>query len=121
DLDKPDGLVVVGPGEVEAFLAPLEVSRMWGVGPTAAARLRQSGFHTIGDLASAGGARLESLLGSWGREVHRLARGEDDREVVPDTPAKSVGAEETFERDLHRTSEILRHLLDQSARVARRL
>ncbi len=121
DLDKPDGLVVVRPGEEEAFLAPLEISRMWGVGPTAAARLRQAGLHTIGDLASAGEARLEALLGSWGREVRRLARGEDDRPVVPDTAAKSIGAEETFERDLHRKSEILRHLLAQSVRVARRL
>jgi len=121
DLEKPDGLVVVRDGEVERFLAPLDVDRMWGVGPTAAARLRQAGFHTIGDLAEAGEARLESLLGSWGRAVARLARGVDDRAVVTDGRAKSVGAEETYERDLHRTDEILKHLLDQSRRVARRL
>lgn len=121
DMDKPDGLVVVREGEVGRFLAPLDVDRMWGVGPTAAARLRQAGFHTIGDLAEAGEARLERLLGSWGGHVAQLARGLDDRPVVIDGRAKSVGAEETYERDLHRRSEILEHLLDQSRRVARRL
>ena len=121
DLEKPDGLVTVRDGEVEAFLAPLDVDRMWGVGPTAAARLRQAGFHTIGDLAAAGEERLEQLLGSWGGHVARLARGDDERPVVSDHAAKSIGAESTYEHDLHRRSEILERLLDQSRRVARRL
>ena len=75
DLEKPDGLVVVRAGEEEAFLAPLSIDRMWGIGPRAAVHLREAGLETIGDLARAGEGRLERLLGSWGASVHRLARG----------------------------------------------
>lgn len=121
DLDKPDGLVRVGPPEVAGFLAPLPVDRMWGIGPRAAAKLRHVGYSTIGHLARARVRDLERLLGSWGRQVHALSRGEDDRPVVPDVPAKSVGAEETFERDLASREEIERELLSQADRVAERL
>src|SRR4029077_17766604 len=80
DLEKPDGLVVV-PEDVAAFLAPMPIERMWGVGPKTAPRLRALGFHTLGDLANAAEKQLEVLLGAWGGQVHRLARGEDDRDV----------------------------------------
>ncbi len=123
DLRKPDGLVVVGagPGEVAAFLAPLPVERMWGVGPKTAPRIRALGYSTIGDLARADPAALERVLGSWGLEVARLARGEDDRDVVPDGLAKSIGAEETYEEDLVGAPAVARTLLDHAGRVARRL
>ncbi|MBI5511068.1 MAG: DNA polymerase IV [Deltaproteobacteria bacterium] len=121
DLQKPDGLVVVRPEDVARFLAPLPIERMWGVGPVAAERLHQAGFLAIGDLAATDPARLEAHLGSWGRTVHALARGIDDREVEPHLPAKSVGAEETFDTDLTHPDDMLRELLAQSERVARRL
>jgi len=121
DLDKPDGLVVVPASEVETVLAPLPIERMWGVGPTAAAQLHAAGFVTIGDLARSTEARLEELLGSWGVEVHHLARGLDDREIITDEPAKSLGAEETFETDLVTLADIERRLLAQATRVAHRL
>jgi DNA polymerase-4 len=121
DLRKPDGLVVVRPGEVAAFLAPLPVERMWGVGPKTAPKMRELGYATIGDLARAREADLERVLGSWGLEVARLARGEDDRNVVPDALAKSIGAEETYEDDLVGHEAIARTLLDHAGRVARRL
>jgi DNA polymerase-4 len=123
DLRKPDGLVVVGdgPGEVAAFLAPLPVERMWGVGPKTGPRMRALGFATIGDLARGDEATLERVLGSWGAEVARLARGEDPRDVVPDALAKSIGAEETYEEDLTGAQPIARTLLDHAGRVARRL
>ncbi len=121
DLEKPDGLVVVRPEEIERFLAPLPVERMWGVGPKAAERLRAMGYATIGDLACADARVLERALGSWGREVRELARGHDDREVVPDREAKSIGAEETFDEDLTDRAAIERTLLAHSVRVARRL
>jgi DNA polymerase-4 len=123
DLRKPDGLVIVGdgPGEVAAFLAPLPVERMWGVGPKTAPKMRALGFATIGDLARGDEATLERVLGSWGTEVARLARGEDDRIVVPDALAKSIGAEETYEEDLVGVEPIARTLLDHAGRVARRL
>jgi DNA polymerase-4 len=123
DLRKPDGLVVVPADRVAvaAFLAPLPVERMWGVGPKTAPRMRALGFATIGDLARADAPELERVLGSWGAEVARLARGEDDREVVPDGRAKSIGAEETYEEDLVGADAIAPTLLAHAGRVARRL
>jgi DNA polymerase-4 len=120
DFDKPDGLTVV-PDDVRAFLAPLSIDRMWGVGKVATKRLRESGFETIGDLAEADDGVLERLLGSWGRQVGRLARGIDDRCVTPEHAAKSIGAETTFENDLTSRRDIERGLLQQVTRVAERL
>jgi DNA polymerase-4 len=121
DLRKPDALVVVAEGEVAAFLAPLPIERMWGVGPKTAPKMRAMGYQTIGDLARADDAALERLLGSWGTEVRRLARGEDARDVIPDGQAKSIGAEETYEEDLVGAAEIGPTLLDHAGRIARRL
>jgi DNA polymerase-4 len=120
DLNKPDGMTVV-PDDVRAFLAPLSIERMWGVGKVAAKRLHDAGFETIGDLAKADGAVLERLLGSWGPQVARLARGIDDRPVVPERAAKSIGAEVTFENDITNRRDLDRHMLQQAARVAERL
>jgi len=121
DLDKPDGLVVVAEEDVEAFLEPLPIERMWGIGPKAANRLRGWGFDTLGDLATASEATLERALGRWGAEVRRLARGIDDRAVVPDREAKSIGAEETYDDDLTSRAAIERTLLSHASRVAARL
>jgi len=121
DQDKPNGLTVVPPGEVVRFLAPLPIERMWGIGPKASERLRLLGYDTLGDLAAADPDALERHLGSWGREVNRLAQGVDDREVEPDREAKSVGAEETYDQDLTTRAEIEKTLLRHASRVARRL
>jgi len=121
DLRKPDGLVVVPPGSVAEFLAPLPVERMWGVGPKTAPRVRALGYATLGDLAKAGEAALERVLGSWGLHAARLARGEDDRRVDPDGEARSIGAEETYDEDLRGEAAIGRTLLEHAGRVARRL
>jgi DNA polymerase-4 len=121
DLRKPDGLVVVREDEVRAFLAPLPIERMWGVGHKTAPKLRALGFATLGDFARADGAQLEHLLGSFGRHVQALARGEDDREVDPHLAAKSVGAEMTYEHDLLTESDIERTLLEHAARIAQRM
>jgi len=121
DLRKPDGLVVVAEGEVAAFLAPLPIERMWGIGPKTAPKMHAMGYQTIGDLARADEGALERLLGSWGIEVGRLARGEDARDVVPDAQAKSIGAEETYEDDLTGAEQIAPTLLDHAGRIARRL
>lgn len=122
DLQKPDGLVVVEPEGVVAFLAPLKLERMWGVGPRAAERLHGAGFATIGDLASAPLARLEALLGgAQAAHVQALAQGIDPRPVEPGRPAKSVGAEETFDDDIVDRRALEVRLLDLSGRVAQRL
>jgi len=121
DLEKPDGLVVVPKERARAFLAPLPIERMWGIGPKTAPHLRALGYATLGDLAGAHAHDLERDLGVWGEQVRMLARGEDPREVEPYGVAKSIGSEETFEHDLTTREQVSRALLDQSARVAQRL
>jgi DNA polymerase-4 len=121
DLRKPDGLVVIPEGGVGAFLAPLPVERMWGIGPKTAPRMRALGYATLGDLARAGEDVLEKALGSWGLHVARLARGEDARDVDPRGAAQSIGAEATYETDLTAVDAIGDTLLDHASRVARRL
>jgi DNA polymerase-4 len=121
DLDKPNGLVVV-PEDVAAFLAPLPIERMWGLGVKAAPRVREAGYATFADLAAASLDDLEAVLGKAGAlHVHLLARGIDDRSVVPGRAAISVGAEETFEHDLTSRADMEVQLLALAARVARRL
>jgi DNA polymerase-4 len=121
DLEKPDGLTVVAEEDVVAFLAPLPIERMWGVGPKTAPRLRDHGFHTLGDLARAPVHALEVFLGSWGGHVRELARGNDPRVVDPERAARSVGAETTHEHDLHDKDAIVQALLGHASQVAQRL
>jgi DNA polymerase-4 len=121
DLRKPDALVVVREDEAASFLAPLPIERMWGVGQKTSPRLRALGYLTLGDLARAEPRALESALGVWGLAVRDLARGVDPREVDPSGVAKSVGAEETYERDITDKDALARTLLDHAARVAQRM
>jgi DNA polymerase-4 len=121
DLDKPDGLLVVPAARVRAFLAVLPIERMWGVGARTAPHAHEAGIHTIGDLADADDARLAHVFGERGPFMGALARGEDDRPVVPDREAKSIGAENTFEQDVTSRTALTRHLLEQSVRVASRM
>ena len=121
DLAKPDGLLAVEPGELRAFLDPLPVSRIWGVGPVAEARLRGAGFATIGDLARAGEPPLERRLGDWGIGFARLARGEDLREVAPWRDPVSMSEENTFERDVADRAVLEKAILAHAEAVARRL
>jgi DNA polymerase-4 len=121
DLRKPDGLVVVPRDGVGPFLDPLPVERMWGVGPKTAPKMRQLGLSTIGDLARADPREMLRHFGTWGEEMVRLARGEDDRDVDPCGVARSIGAEQTYEDDLVAVDAIRQTLLEHSSRVARRL
>ncbi|MDX1690237.1 MAG: DNA polymerase IV [Acidimicrobiia bacterium] len=91
---KPDGLVVVEPGSEEAFLRPLPVGHLWGVGPVGEQRLADRGVRTIGDLADAGADTLSAWMGPhWGRHLSALARNRDPRPVEPHRRARSVGAQ----------------------------
>ncbi|HEY4012751.1 MAG TPA: DNA polymerase IV [Polyangiaceae bacterium] len=121
DMSKPDGLLVVEPEAVAAFLAPLPVERMWGVGPKTAPKMRECGFLTLGDLARADDDALQRLLGAWGKLASRLARGIDERDVVADGRARSIGAEQTYDEDLEGAEAVGRTLLEHAARTARRL
>jgi DNA polymerase IV (DinB-like DNA polymerase) len=96
DHDKPDGLVVVEPGEVTDFLAPLDAGEIHGVGPVTARELREMGIDTASDLAAADRADLEARFGERGAEMHRRARGEDQREVTPTGRPKSLSRESAF-------------------------
>jgi DNA polymerase IV (DinB-like DNA polymerase) len=96
DHDKPDGLVVVEPGEVREFLAPLDVAEIHGVGPVTARALREMDVETAADLADADRSALEDQFGERGVEMHRRARGEDDREVTPTDKPKSLSRESAF-------------------------
>lgn len=121
DLGKPDGFVVVPPGEEAAFLAPLPIGRLWGVGRKTEARLRDLGIARIGDLANYARRDLESLFGKSGGDLWELARGVDDRPVVPESDPKSIGAETTFGQDTDDPEVLRRTVLKLSDRVARRL
>ncbi|MCU0724675.1 MAG: DNA polymerase IV [Planctomycetes bacterium] len=120
DLRKPNGFVVVREGEVEAFLAPLAVERLWGVGEVTAAQLRHLGLTTIGDLARVGQAYLAERFGEHGRQLHELASGRDARAVSPGAERKQVGHETTFDADIGDRDRLLAALLRISEEVAHR-
>jgi DNA polymerase-4 len=121
DIRKPDGLCVVTRAEVESFLAPLPIERMWGIGAKTAEVAHSHGFHTLASLAASDEATLIQVFGTHGPVMAALARGEDDRDVNPSREAKSIGAEDTFDQDLRSIDEIARSLLSQSMHVAARL
>ncbi len=100
DWNKPDGLFVLRPRQVEAFLTPLPVGRIPGVGKVMRARLEALGVATVGDLRALPVEELQQRFGSFGAALHRRARGIDERPVEPDQPVQSVSAEDTFAEDL---------------------
>ena len=122
DLEKPDGLVVVPRGTEADFLAPLEISRLWGVGAKTAGALHEYGVRTMGDLAALPVDLLERRFGKHGSTLADRARGIDADRVVGDgEAAKSVGHEHTFDVDTSDPEEIERTLLAMSDGVAGRL
>lgn len=118
---KPDGLLVVPQNETLAFLHPLPLSAMWGVGERTEDRLRQLGLRTIGDIAHTPANTLTRALGTAaGSRLVDLAWGRDGRAVIPDSPEKSIGNEHTFDRDVDDARIILRELLRLTHQVAHR-
>jgi DNA polymerase-4 len=120
-LEKPHGLVVVKPGQEAAFLSPLPIERLWGVGPATAGQLHGLGVRTIGQLAGLPAGYLEQRFGEHGRALARHARGLDDRPVEPEETRKSFSQENTFAQDVSDPQRVDRELLRLSERVARRL
>jgi DNA polymerase-4 len=121
DLEKPDGLVIIAPGREAAFLAPLPVSRLWGVGRVTASQLESMGILRIGQLAAVPREHLQARFGKLGILLSELARGEDQRPVEPFATPKSMGAEETFGTDLRDLERLHATLRSQAERVAREL
>jgi DNA polymerase IV len=119
---KPDGLLVVDAGTELAFLHPLDVGRVWGVGPATRKRLDALGVQTVGDLAAIPEDTLVHALGAaQGRHLHALAWNRDDRAVEPNRAVKSIGHEETFPRDITDRADLEREVLRMSERVGARL
>ena len=110
----PFALTIVPVGEERAFLAPLPMEMLWGVGPKTGKRLAEMGMRTIGDIAGWPESNLVDLFGEYGRELARRARGEDDRMVVTEHEAKSMSQETTFVRDV-RDDKVLERTVRQLA------
>lgn len=115
DWRKPDGLYVIQPSEVEAFLTPLPVGRIPGVGKVTEKRLEEIGVKTMGDLRLLEVAILQKRFGRYGMRLYELARGIDYGAVVSNRPTKSISAEDTFERDitLDETEPMIRRLAEK--------
>jgi DNA polymerase-4 len=119
---KPDGMIVVPAAEVVAFLHPLPVGALWGVGEKTEQALTRLGLHTVGDIANTPERTLVRALGqASGSHLYALSWGRDERRVVPHEPDKSIGAEETFSRDVDDPDVVRRELLRLAERTATRL
>lgn len=119
---KPDGLLVVAPDAELAFLHPLPVERLWGVGPVTAAKLRERRIRTVGEVARLGEAALVSLLGAGaGRHLHGLAHNHDPRAVQVGRRRGSMGAQHALSRGPHASTELDAILAGLVDRVSRRM
>ena len=105
DLEKPDGLVLIGYGEEQKRLALLPVRTLWGVGKVTAAALERAGYRHIGDIAAAGPTALERTVGKQARRIYELACGIDDRPLSVHRRPQSVGSEHTYPQDLQTRRE----------------
>ena len=121
DLDKPDGFVEVKANEVQSFLDPLPVSRVWGVGKTTGKELERLGISTIRQLRSQSEAVLQDRFGKFGSHLWHLANGFDDRPVVSDSEAKSISNETTFDNDIGQRATLLAWLMELTEQVCWRL
>ena len=122
DWRKPDGLFVIQPADVEAFLAPLPVGRIPGVGKVTEERLLKMGLRTVEEIRALELAVLEKEFGRFGKRLHELARGLDENEVVPDRLTQSISAEDTLEVDVGLTSlePMIRQLAEKTWAASRK-
>jgi DNA polymerase IV len=122
DWRKPDGLFVIKPDEAIAFLTPLAVERLPGVGKVTAKRLTGVGVRTVGDIRNLDLSILEDQFGRYGMRLHELARGIDNNRVEPNRPTQSISAEDTFESDvqLHETGDMIRQLAEKVWEASRK-
>ena len=121
DLDKPDGLVVVQPGDEAAFLAPLAANKLWGIGPKTAERLHREGIETIGQLAEQPLEWFAKMFGQRAANVRDKAMGRDDEPVHTERTAKSLSSETTFANDVGDESELRSVVERQAVGVAHQL
>ncbi len=120
-FDKPNGLTIVPQAQARDWLAPMPVSRLWGVGRKTAPRLHAIGLHTIGDVAAADEAFVRRHLGNAGVHFRELAHARDPRSVLRGRGAKSIGSDRTLGEDVSKREDILVHLRRSAERIARRV
>ncbi len=121
DLEKPDGLVVVDADQIEEFLYPLDIARLWGAGRKTQEKLRNLGIKTIGDLAGFPLQVLRDTFGKMGPHFYNLAHGIDDRPVKAGQGVKSVSNEHTFEQDILDVTLLEQTLLRLAEKVGYRM
>lgn len=121
---KPDGLKILPPEEVDGFISALPVGKLWGVGERTRSCLHRQGVYFVRDLRKFDLATLRKRFGAWGESLRVMAWGIDDTPLHPyyeKSEAKSLGHEETFERDIGEREKLLAHLMELSEKVAMRL
>lgn len=121
DMNKPDGVTVITAENIDSVMMPLPVSRIWGIGKVTAGKLTSVGINTVGDLRALPIESLRQYFGADAQRYWNLSRGIDNRPVVSDREAKSIGHEQTFGTDLRDPNDVRRILLGQVEQVARRL
>ena len=121
DIHKPNGLTLIPPDRAESFLEKLPIEKFFGIGKKTAEKMRRLGIHNGADLKTWTEAELAHRFGKMGRHFYRIVRAIDDREVKPDRPRKSVGAENTFSQDLTTEERMLEELEPLTRKVAQRV
>lgn len=121
EIGKPEGMVVVSPGEEIDFLEPLPVDMLWGVGPKSRDRLLEMGIRTIGDISTLSTERLKEMFGERGPDLAARARGDDPRPVTTTHRRRSISNERTFAKDISDGGELRRIILSISEGLGRRL
>jgi len=121
DMEKPDGLTVVPADKVRAFLDPLPIKKMWGVGKVTQTALSRLGIHTFKDLSRVSVEVMQEKFGKHGLHMRQLSMGIDDRDVVTLHEVKSIGHENTYSEDILDVKSAKRELLSLATRVARRM
>lgn len=118
---KPDGLFVIAPHEIEAFVKTLPVDRLFGVGKVTSEKLHQLGLNTCSDLLSLSLSQLTEQFGKFGKQLYDQCRGIDEREVEPNRIRKSLSVEHTFSHDIHSKEACFDALTELHARLLKRL
>lgn len=121
DLKKPDGFVVVSPNDVQSFLDPLPVGRLWGVGRVTGRALEELGIRTIAQVRQMSLPILQQRFGKGGEHLWQLAHGIDERRVIPDREAKSISHETTFAEDLDDREALRAWVMELAEQVGWRL
>jgi len=121
DIDKPDGFVVIRADEVQAFLDPLPIGRLWGVGKVTGTEFERLGIHTVRQVRQQPLEALQYRFGKFGEQIWNLAQGIDPRKVMTDSRAKSISNETTFAVDISDRNLLRNYLLELTEQVAFRL